>query len=279
MKKVYDLAFSLGFSCGGTDALRNAGLQFASYPLDWIGAPSVLASAGMIVRRFDGWLQKEDLELFDVRYGKMNRRVFRNRRTGYGFPHDFPVGSTLEEAYPEVARKYARRIDRFLQEFSAAKRVLMIYIDRPINARAADAELVEARRILAEAYPQAEIDLIYFYIDGSEGGFRETPVASGVTAVACDYRKYLGKEISHEVAYRKIAGYLGGVAEVIDRGSEAERTAYSEKHAENKRTRFSAGGSFWTAKLAKIEYRLYRRLERRLIAAGVLPPERPLWFY
>ena len=35
MKKEYDFAFSLGFSCACSESLRAEGLQFASCPFDW----------------------------------------------------------------------------------------------------------------------------------------------------------------------------------------------------------------------------------------------------
>ena len=68
----FDLAFSLGFSCGCSRALRAAGLQFASYPLDWTGSPGIVESARMIASDFAGWLERDDLEVgvhFDEEVG------------------------------------------------------------------------------------------------------------------------------------------------------------------------------------------------------------------
>ena len=70
-KKTYDIAFSMGFSCGGSLALRKAGLQFSSYPLDWIGAPGVVRSAKMVAAGFPNWFEKGDLHLVDVRGGSL----------------------------------------------------------------------------------------------------------------------------------------------------------------------------------------------------------------
>ena len=72
------MAFSMGFSCGGTVALRRAGLQFASYPLDWIGSPGIVASAKMIAADFVGWFEKATLKLEKPAY------VYESR-SGRGF--------------------------------------------------------------------------------------------------------------------------------------------------------------------------------------------------
>ena len=85
------MAFSMGFSCGGTMALRRAGLQYASYPLDWIGSPGIVASAKMIASDFAGWFEKDDLQLVAVRGGSFQNNVYQNRKTRFGFPHDFPL--------------------------------------------------------------------------------------------------------------------------------------------------------------------------------------------
>ena len=39
--KAYDFIFGLGAGCSVSQSLRDAGLQFASYPLDWIAAPGI----------------------------------------------------------------------------------------------------------------------------------------------------------------------------------------------------------------------------------------------
>ena len=80
--KSYDLAFGCGFSCGVTSALREAGLQFASFPFDWTATPSFIKAAKTIAEGFDHWLEKEDLELVDVKHSGINKRIYANRRTG-----------------------------------------------------------------------------------------------------------------------------------------------------------------------------------------------------
>ena len=111
----YDLAFSMGFGCGCSRALRAAGLQRASFPMDWVGSPGIVASAEMVASGFAGWLDRESLELVDVRRGNGTiNRAYVNRRTGFIFGHDFHHDADVDVAFDEVAEKYARRIERLI---------------------------------------------------------------------------------------------------------------------------------------------------------------------
>ena len=269
--KRFDMAFSMGFSCGGTMALRKAGLQFASYPLDWIGAPGIVASAKMIAADFAGWFEKEDLQLVAVRGGSFQNNVYQNRRTRFGFPHDFPRFFRFDEKYPETAEKYRRRAERFMRELGVAKTALVVYIERPINPRAADADILEAKRILEAKFPAVKFELVYFHLDEGRKGFSETSVADGITAVACDYVQYDHGEKSHAIDWDMQFRYLKERFKVEDRRSETEKAEYAKGKKADRRKKF--GG-----KLNEIKYRIYRRLEKELQEKGLVPRDFPLWF-
>lgn len=273
--KSYDLAFSLGFSCGGSRALRRANLQFASYPLDWTGSPGIVASAKMIGSEFSGWLNRDDLELVDVRAGRFGNHIYRNRRTGFGFPHEFSSFQTFDELYAPTVEKHGRRIERLMAHVRAAKQVLAIYIERPINARTKDADLMEAKRILESKFPGVSFDIVYFF-HCDDAATRE--VTSGVTAVDCAYRQFLNGEVWHEIEYGRIADWLAAHVTVADPRSEAEKQAYAAESREKKRRRFAAEGNPIRRKLNELEYKLYRHLEESLQEKGVLPRDRALWF-
>lgn len=270
--KTYDIAFSMGFSCGGTMALRKAGLQFASYPLDWIGAPGVVRSAEMVVSGFAGWFERSDLQLVNVRGGSFQTNVYLNRRTGFGFPHDFSRFQTFEEAFPPTAEKYARRVSRFLSALDGAKTALVVYIERPIDRRAPDGDLVAARRILSERYPAVSFDLIYFHRREGAEGFSEEAVADGVVAVECEYAQLDHGEISHAIDWEVQARYLGERFRLAQTPDAAAAAAYAKSHREARRMRFGSRLDEW-------KYRLYRKLERELQEKGLVPRDRPLWFY
>lgn len=275
--KSYDLAFSLGFSCGASTALRAAGLQQASYPLDWIGSPGIVASARMIAADFSGWFEKDDLRLYDIRRGALNKHVYLNVRTGFGFPHDFSSFIGFEEAYPEIRAKYDRRIARFLEETGRAKRLLAVYIEFPVKDRAPNAELEEARKAIAARFPGATVDLLYFH----EGVGVERPaveeIAPGLTAVKVEYRELEHGQVMHTVDHSRIAEYLAANVEVADNRTPEERAGYAERRAARRSARWGKGG-FIDRLLNRMAYRVYRKLEKRLIARGLVPWEGPLWF-
>ena len=269
--KKFDMAFSMGFSCGGTMALRRAGLQHVSYPLDWIGAPGVVKSAQMVASGFAGWFEKADLRLVAVRGGSCQNNVYQNERTRFGFPHDFPRFFRFEEQFDATKAKYDRRIARFLADLDRAKSALVVYVERPISPRVTDGELAEAKRILAGKFPEVAFELVYFHLETGRKGFAEEQVADGITAVACDYGELDHGEMSHAIRADVIANYIDGRFAVEDRRSEAEKAAYAAKRKASRRDRF--GG-----RLNELKYRLYRRLERELQEKGIVPRDFPLWF-
>ena len=276
--KKFDIAFSMGFSCGGTMALRKAKMQFTSYPLDWIGSPGIVQSARMIASDFAGWLEKDDLQMVAVRGGSFQNNVYQNRRTRFGFPHDFSRMFRFGEIYPMVAEKYSRRVRRFSENLGKARSALVVYIERPIDPRVPDADLVEAKRILGAKFPAVSFELVYFFIGQTVTGFDENIVADGITAVACDYKQLDHGEISHAIVPDVPARYLSSRFAVDDVRSEAEKSRYANEHAEVRARKFSGDGGFIVRRINEMKYRLYRRLERDLQEKGIVPRDFPLWF-
>ena len=272
------MAFSMGYSCGGTMALRRAGMQFASYPLDWTGAPGIVQGAKMIAGDFAGWLEKDDLQLVGVRGGSFQNNIYQSRRTRFAFPHDFPRFFRLDEQFPKVVEKYARRIRRFTAELTAAKTVLAVYVGRPIDDRLPNSDLVEAKRILEAKFPLVRFEVVFFYEEVGKKDYAEESVADGITAVACDYRQLDHGEVSHAILPEVLARYLVGRFEVEDRRSDEEKARYSREKEDSRRKKFAAGGTRLDRRLNELKYRLYRWLERDLQEKGLVPRDFPLWF-
>ena len=274
--RKFDLAFSLGFSCGCSRALRAAGLQFASYPLDWTGSPGIVESARMIAADFAGWLERDDLELVDIRAGRFGNHIYRNRKTHFGFPHEFSSFLTFDEAYGPTVEKHERRIERLMEHVRASKKVFVAYVERPINQRAADADLLEAKRTLEGKFPGVEFELAYFF--HADEGVKERAVAPGVTAVDCSYRRMMNGEVWHEIDYDSITQWLRSHVAVADPRSDAEKAAYAEKSRRAKRKRFAGEGNPLKRRINEMQYRLYRHLDEALQKKGILPREKALWF-
>lgn len=276
--KSYDLAFGCGFSCGVTQALREAGLQFASLPFDWTATPSFLKAAQMVATDFAHWMDRGDLELVDVKHSGINKRIYANRRTGFGFVHDFSLFLEPDAAYEAESQKYARRIARLEKELSAAKRVLAVCVECPVLQPLKPETLAETKRVFEVRHPGASFDLLYFHaVDGATEARIESE-GGGVTVVGCEYRKYMpGGALNHEIDNSQIAAFLKNGYEVRDPRSEEEKARYdagwSRQHAARWRGK-NALESF----INRTAFRQYRKLEKFLSRKGLIPPERPLWF-
>lgn len=275
--KKYDFAFSLGFACGTTQALRAAGLQFASYPLDWTMSPSVKASAEMVAADFANWLEAEDLKLVDVRHGPgFFTRIYRNERTGFGFSHEFSDFERFAVTYPKVKAMYARRIERFLERAGESKKILAVYMELPFRERIGDEAICEARQILAGRFPQAEIDLVYVYEEPGCGVPCVKSEGEGVTVVAADYRKFDGKEITHFVETGAIAKFLREAYRVEDTRKDEDKEKFVAAMKVNHANRWGKGRM--RRRINKMAYKLYRWLEGVLEKKGLVEHEGPLWF-
>lgn len=275
----YDFTFSLGFGCGVTQSLRAAGLQFASYPLDWTAAPSVGASARLVAAGFDRWLEPEDLRLVDVRHGVgFCTRIYKNVRTGFGFTHEFSDFERFKTSYPKVKAMYERRIGRFLGRMRAARRILAVYAELPIRPRPPVAELEAARKVLKDAFPQAEIDLVCFFV---EPGQREPAVAKpldGLTVVGLDYRKFDDGKVTHFIETDKMTSWLRRNFSVSVQPDREDPSRHGKHSVCSDAWRWGKEKSWLRRWINKNVYKLYRHLEMVLLKRGMVHREGPLWF-
>ena len=108
MPKTYDLVVPLGFACSCSQTLRQAGLQLASFPWDWVGTPPPIFRCRTICSDFKDWMNLEDLK-WAGRNDTYGHEEVRNVRSGIFFMHDFVQGTPLEDQYPAVMEKYTRR--------------------------------------------------------------------------------------------------------------------------------------------------------------------------
>lgn len=276
--KEYDLAFSLGYSCGASQALRDAGLQFASFPLDWVGSPGVLRSAEIVVSDFAHWMDREALELVDVRRASgFNTRVYRNRITGIGFSHEFGDFQPFAESYPQVAETYRRRIARLAELLGRSSRVLLVYLELPFRACVGRDEILHARHLLSERYPDVSFDLLYVFEDPSCAAPRVVSEEDGVTVLALDYRLFDRGEVTHFVRTDALAEYLRRSVAVRDYRTPEERTRHAAPAGRGDMCRWGRRGT-WRCLANRWGLRIFRHLEKYLMARGLVQREGPLWF-
>ena len=276
--KEYDFVFSCGYSCAVTQALRAANLQFASFPFDWMATTSFKAAAQVVANDFAHWMDREDLELVDVRRGGIMKHIYRNRRNGFGFVHDFSSFETFDESYPKEAAKYARRIERMKLDLASAKKALAIYVEAPIMPRIYDEELAETKRIFETKYPGTEFELVYCCEDPAKTGKASVSTRDGITVIAADYRTFTEDgEVNHEMNNAFLIDYLKMNVRAVDPRTPEEKAKYAAGWEKQDKARWH-GKNWFETLINRTAYRQYRKLERFLMGKGLIPKERPLWF-
>lgn len=166
----YDLIFSLGELCFCAGFLKSKRLRLFSCPFDWIYGSSFLGRMDILNNKFKDFLNIEDLEYVGERLelpGISPANIFKNKRTNIIFNHDFKVKTPLEKSFPNVKKKYERRIKRLLKNLSYPKKdILIVYMESPNSNDNPkdDFEIIEAVEKLNKTF-KANINLMYFKHD------------------------------------------------------------------------------------------------------------------
>lgn len=275
--KTYDFIFSLGASCAVSQSLRDAGLQFASFPFDWIASPGLMAEVEMVESGFANWFEREDLKLWDVRHEEgAVQRVYKNMRTGFGFPHEFTNAFGLDDGYEKTREKYDRRIGRLFKTLRASKNALGIYLEVATRRRLPDDSLAEARRRLAAQFPGLQLDLVYFYEDPAHRVPEVVSEMDGVTVVRAHYGKFLGGKPMHTVDRTEIVRFIHENFTVAGHDVAAEKARHEAEEKRKRKGHWGKGAmERWVNRKL---FKTYRRLQDYLIEQKILPGDRPCWF-
>ena len=262
MKRKYDLAFAMGRACSCSQALRAAGLQFASFPFDWaepLGPNSLAELVETICNDFANWFEKEDLvapsQDEQETWDSSGADVYHNRRTGFLFPHDFVRGSDFDKAYDEVAERYRRRIARLYGLVRSAKRVLLVRMDTPALGLVTSADAcVDARARLMAKFPGVAFDFIYLTIDPARPFTRrlEEQVSDGVLHIAFDYVCHRPGAPGYQTETDQTAAALTAHAKVRDYRTREERRSYVRKRRQTRWAKLGAK-TFWGYQLARLK--------------------------
>ena len=234
----YDLVLPFGVACSCSQSLRRAGLQLLSLPFDWIGRQKGEAfwetdastRAAFIRDGFPAFLNLED---FEYRGEHTNgKSSYFNRRTGFVFLHDFPGGVPIADSITAIREKYARRIERLYQLLSVSKRILLCRLDRPdLGAFTTLEECRAARRILAERYPTATIDVVLLQCDPNVpfADCRLEAVEDGLFRLAFDYADKAPDADPKIPDFKLTSGALATHFAVRDYRTPEERRAHERK--------------------------------------------------
>jgi len=267
MKRQYDLMLGLGGACCCSQAMRTAGLQFVSFPFDWVAHSDIRKRADQVRDDFADWLPKDAMEPYQFETTNTGV-VMRNVRTGIVFPHDFHRGAPFDEEWAKVAAKYRRRADRMAKLVAASKRVLLVWVDVKLSPPAADEDLGYARDVFAAKWPGVAFDIVAFrHKDGQRFGDYIVTEVPGIRTVSFDYRDR--REQYWIADHRLIGGWLKKEYAVPDYRTPEEVRRWAELERTQKYERFKAMNRFDYA-VTKIEYKIYSHFRKRLARLGIV---------
>jgi len=239
MKRKYDFVFGLGNACSCTQTLRAAGLQFLSFPFDWVimsGTDDLVRRVETIANRFRGWFEQKDLERIGV-YEAGKKDIYRNNATGTIFNHEFFMGEDLGEKFPAVREKYDRRIARFLELLGASKSMLVLRMDRPDQTPpTSESDCRVALSRLRSLYPHATFEMLHLTMaDGvTLAARRIDDLGEGLFQIAFDYRDTAPGVPPFAVRFDDAAKAVADFATVRDYRTADEKRAF-RKRAQLKR--------------------------------------------
>lgn len=168
----YDIAYSLGDTCGAALYMRRRMMRFASGPFDWLAGGDFHTRIDAIMTDFRDFLHQEDLELRERDFGyglTFEHDYYHNVRNGLRHYHDIKTGALLAEAFPKVQEKYERRIRRF-QHHLAHSKVLLIWFS--LGQHTADEEILRGYEQLSQKYGKNIHLLIIEHTDDKEIVYR-----------------------------------------------------------------------------------------------------------
>jgi len=269
MKRKYDLCFCIGDTCKGTLSLREAGLQFLSFPLDWCGGPRFVEKASHIRDGFAGFLDVANLEKLPVAKTSQTQ-LYRDRKLGYTIIHEFHTNVPFEKELPVVRARLDRRINRFLGLLDHAKSALVLWINIPGAPVETPETAREVRRILAERCPNTHFDVLMMsYREGIPVAEMSDEEKDGVRHLGFDYKNHRGSTEYWEADQNLISTWLASQYEMDDYRTDAEKAAWAKKAATEKFDRFKAKNWFEYVH-TKIQYKLYRHLAKRMERKGLI---------
>lgn len=266
MAKRFDFVFGLGSACSCTQTLRAAGLQFASYPLDWVYGGGVRERTALVTGGFGGWMEKGDFMRLDGRKA-FGHDPYVNRRTGMHFPHDFEKGIDFSVAFQSVRAKYDRRIARFETRMERSRTALVVWIADPRDAfRLEDADMRYCLDAFAHRWPKTLFRM--FAVDFAAGiapGEMSRRDGNGFKVLRFDYHDPAGEDFS---VRPELLLPLFADVEAKDYRTLPEKFAAWRRRRKSRRVRLNAQ-SAWDAFATGLQLRLYNHLKKRLEHRGM----------
>lgn len=266
LKDKYDFAFSLGAACPGSMSLRKAGMQYASFPLDWLSAASIAEKVGILLGGAYKLIAEDRLRIVEGGSGLENGcDAYQDTVTGICFYHDFPRGVALADSVAAIRAKYERRSARWTNLMGESKSVLAVFVDLVLRP-SADEALVAARKTLSAAYPSCEIDLLC--VTQSKEALSVSKISDGVFRLTADYE--IRKPGVTPQADAKIVAKLlkKVVAEISDYRTDEDRKSFRAKQRKKRFALYNAG-NYPEYLVHRVYWKLFRHFKNVCERKGI----------
>jgi len=143
IKRPYDAVIGIGSACDPTIHIKRLNLRKHSLPLDWVVSLSLSDVNKLLMNRFNGFMELENLQLKEESHFYLDdgTPVFSDDRftmvksyfvedTYYNIisVHDFPIIPNQEwsQTYPAFKEKLNKRIHRFLNIMNTSQSTLFV---------------------------------------------------------------------------------------------------------------------------------------------------------
>jgi len=269
VKTKYDLAISLGGSCGLSQALRRERRQFASFPFDWLGRSTFRRRIELIVSDFDDFLTDTDLYTAPSPEGVWMEHHY-TCKNGFVFAHDFDQDKPIPPQIPGVREKYLRRLRHMDGLIEKSHRVLIAWSDlKGHSPDVTDEDIEFAKASFAKKWPQVQFDYVFFRYDKTlPYAKRKTEVRDNVTIVTFDVRDDQPHDtfMLHIPSFQK---WFRANIRVPDYRTPQEKREWDAKERRRKFEQYYAK-SYWEMVVNRWEIKIYKHLKKALQKKGVI---------
>lgn len=185
--KRYDLIYSLGEDCACTMFMKKYGLRISSGPFDWLTKASFVQRLDMIESNFLDFLNPNYLSKMGYIENE-KKDTYENTKTGFYFYHDFPTGVPFLEAFPDIQKKYNRRIERFYTSVRESENVLLIWLSRD---KVLDSNILfQSYERIKNIFPNTNIDLLVLENDFDIIEFKYEQLTPHILKITYDNASY-----------------------------------------------------------------------------------------
>lgn len=267
--RQYDLIFGIGGSCRCSMGLREGGVQYLSFPMDWHPGPDFVGKCATVAEGFAHWLDRDKLVLLnpDEKEGLL---VYKNTETGYTFLHDFLAKQSFDEQYPKIAEKYNRRISRLMGLIEGSSRILVVWVNVPSDDNVNWEKARAGQKVLSNRWPEKKFDILFLnHSENVPFAAAEEEERGQVRMVSFDYRDRSPGEDTWMADQYILGKWFMREYRVDDYRTPEEIAAWKRKEKNYEYDRWHAKNVYqWMRN--KIEYKLYVHLRKQLKRRGII---------